>query len=113
MTKEKTTTELVSQESSGAIESTARPAWMESTEGSQDITVQDIRLPRLAIAQGLSPQMIPDTSQFIDGLRLFDLFNDVTGEVYGRGPIKFVPVHWHVKHIEYEIGPDGKRTTNI
>lgn len=102
--------ELTKPEAPGALESTSRPEWMEQTQGSEDIGVDDIRLPRLAIAQGLSPQMIPDTSQFIPDLRLFDLFNDVTGEIYGRGPVKFVPVYWQVKNIEFEVGPDGKNT---
>lgn len=101
---------LARQEQPGALEANSRPDWMEATEGSTDITAEDIRLPRLAIAQGLSPQMVPDNSQFIDGLRLFDMFNDVTGEIYGRGPLKFVPVYWQVKNIEFEVGPDGKRT---
>lgn len=101
--------ELVKQES-GALESTSRPDWMEKTQGSEDIGVDDIRLPRLAIAQGMSPQMIPDTSQYMPDLRLFDMFNDVTGDIYGRGPLKFVPVYWQVKNIEFEVGPDGKNT---
>jgi hypothetical protein len=101
--------DLVKQEA-GALESTARPEWMEKTEGSQDITSDDIRLPRLAIAQGLSPQMLPDNSQYIEGLRMFDMFNDVTGDIYGRGPLKFVPVYWHVKNIEFEKDDKGKNT---
>lgn len=100
----------LAKQESGDLESTSRPSWMETTEGSQEITAEDIRLPRLAIAQGLSPQMLPDNSQFIDGLRMFDMFNDVTGEIYGRGPLKFVPVYWQVKNIEFERGPDGKNT---
>jgi hypothetical protein len=99
--------ELVPQDPNTAIE---RPDWMEKTSGSSDITSEDIRLPRLAIAQGLSPQMIPDKSEFIDGLRMFDMFNDVTGEIYGRGPLRFVPVYWHVKNIEFEKDDKGKNT---
>lgn len=98
------------QQQSGAIESTARPSWMEKTEGSSEITAEDIKLPRLAIAQGLSPQMLPDDSQYIDGLRLFDMFNDVTQEIYGRGPLKFVPVYWQVKNLEFEKDDKGKNT---
>jgi hypothetical protein len=101
--------ELVKAEA-GALESTARPSWMEQTTGSQDITSDDIRLPRLAIAQGLSPQMIPDKSEYIPDLRMFDMFNDVTSEIYGRGPLKFVPVYWHVKNIEFEKDDKGKNT---
>lgn len=108
--KDEAKTELVTTEAGGALQAAARPEWMEKTTGSQDIGLDDIKLPRLAIAQGLSPQMLPDSSQFIDGLRLFDLFNDVTGEIYGRGPLKFIPIHWQVKNIEFERDEKGKNT---
>ena len=100
---------LVKQEV-GALESTARPDWMTTTPGSSDITAEDIRLPRLAIAQGLSPQMLEDNSQYIKDLRMFDMFNDVTGDIYGRGPLKFVPVYWQVKNLEFEKDEKGKNT---
>lgn len=105
--------DLVKQDQTTALASTERPSWMEKTEGSQDITSEDIKLPRLSIAQGLSPQMVPDKSEFIDGLRLFDMFNDVTNEIYGRGPLKFVPVYWQVKNIEFEKDEKGKNTRII
>lgn len=75
--------------------------------GTEDIGPQDVRLPRLATAQGLSPQMMPDDGQYIDGLKLFDMFNDVTGEIYGRGPLMFVPVRRDVRRIEFTPRAEG------
>ena len=75
--------------------------------GTEDIRVDEIRLPRLAIAQGLSDQMVPDNSLYIPTLKLFDMFNDVTGEVYGRGPMKFVPVRRDVRRIEFVPRKEG------
>lgn len=69
--------------------------------GTEDIGRDDLRLPRLAIAQGLSNQLIPDDSSYIDGLKLFDLFNDLSGQVYGKGPLTFVPVRRDVRRIEF------------
>lgn len=70
--------------------------------GTEDIGVNDVRLPRLAIAQGLSTQVIPGDSSYIEGLKLFDFFNDVTGTVYGPGPIVVVPVRRHIHYIEFD-----------
>lgn len=76
------------------------------TTGTDDITSDDVRLPRLAIAQGLSSQITPDSSDHIKGLSLFELFNDLTGTNYHRGPIKFVPIKRTVRRIEFD--PDNR-----
>ena len=70
--------------------------------GTEDIGVDDIRLPRLGIAQGLSDQINPESSAYVDNLKLFDMFNDLTGELHGRGPITFVPVKRDVRYIEFD-----------
>lgn len=85
-----------------------RPRTLERTHaGTEDIGADDIRLPRLAIAQGLSPQITPGDQQFIDGLTLFDMFNDLTGEIYGKGPITFVPVRRDIRRIEFRPRSEG------
>lgn len=75
--------------------------------GTEDISAEDVRLPRLAIAQGLSPQMTPGDAQFIEGLAMFDMFNDLTGEVYGKGPLQFVPIRRDVRRIEFIPRAEG------
>lgn len=70
--------------------------------GTEDIRQDEIKLPRLAIAQGLSDQVTPGNSKHIEGLKLFDMFNDVTNEIYGSGPLRVVPVRRLVKWIEYD-----------
>lgn len=86
----------------------ARPASLEKDlTGTEDITRDEIRLPRLAIAQGLSPQMQENSSQYIEGLRQNDLFNDITGEIYGRGPMLFVIVRRDVRRIEFIPRAEG------
>jgi len=85
-----------------------RPADLSPDQiGTENIDIADIRLPRLAISQGLSPQMMPDNPKFIDGLRLFEMFNTVTGEVYGKGPIAFIPVRRDVVRIEFRPRSEG------
>ncbi len=75
--------------------------------GTEEIGVNEIKLPRLTIAQALSPQMIPGDAKHIAGLTLFQMFNDVTGEVYGMGPLTVVPVLRHVTRIEFD--PNDKK----
>ena len=75
--------------------------------GTEDIGANDVRLPRLAIAQGLSPQITPGDGMFIEGLTMFDMFNDLTGEIYGKGPLTFVPVRRDTRRIEFIPRSEG------
>jgi hypothetical protein len=64
----------------------ARPDFIpQSQAGTEHITKDDIQLPRLALAQGLTPQV----SEGKEGFSVGVLFNSVTEEVIGRGPIDF------------------------
>lgn len=87
---------------------TVRPASLETSgAGKEDIGANDIRLPRLAIAQGLSPQMIPGNAQHLEELKMYDMFNDLTNEIYGKGPITFVPIRRDIRHIEFRPRAEG------
>jgi len=55
-------------------------------KGLEHITKDDIITPRLAIAQGLSPQINTTKPEYIDGLKLGEAFNTVTKNAYGMGP---------------------------
>ena len=65
----------------------------ESSQGLEHITKDDIVLPRLALAQGLSPQVQAVDPAFIKGLSVGQMFNDLTNEIYGVGPLEFHVVH--------------------
>jgi hypothetical protein len=75
--------------------------------GTDEIDANELRLPRLAVAQGLSPQITPGDAQYIENLKLFDMFNDLTGEVYGRGPLTFVVVRRDTRRIEFIPRTEG------
>ena len=79
------------------------PSFIKSGDvtGTEDIKSNEIRLPRLAIAQGLSDQVNPDHSSHIEGLKLFDMFNDLNGDKFGRGPISFIPIKRDVRRVEF------------
>jgi len=87
----------------------AKPSFIDSSDrtGTDNIGADEIRLPRLAISQGLSPQLTPGDPKHIPGLSLFQFFNDLTGEIYGPGPIKFIPLRRDVRRIEYIPRSEG------
>lgn len=100
--------QLQEQPKGGVID---RPSFVkkDSAAGLEGIGIDDIRLPRLAIAQGLSPQITPGGASFIQGLQLFDLFNDLTSEIYGHvnTTLQFVPVRRDVKRIQFKPRSEG------
>jgi hypothetical protein len=65
-----------------------RPSWMGavSNEGKEGITQDDVITPRLALAQGLTPQV----TEGKDGFKMGVMFNSVTEEIYGKGPINII-----------------------
>ena len=75
----------------GALE---RPSYLKDDDarGTEHITKDDVQFPRLAIAQGLSPQMLEENSRYLEGLHIGDLFNNLTNQNYGKGPLEFTVV---------------------
>lgn len=55
-----------------------------SRRGFEDTVQSDITIPRLALAQALSPQVTEGDPARIPDLKPGDLFNSVTQEIYGR-----------------------------
>lgn len=72
-----------------------------------DVSMDEIRLPRLSIAQGLSPEITEGNSSFIEGLKNFDMFNNMTRDIYGRGPITFVPLQKEWRCIQFRPRTEG------
>lgn len=60
--------------------------------GLEGITKGDMLIPRLALAQALSPQVTEGDPNRIEGLKAGDLFNSVTGQIYGGREPVFVMV---------------------
>lgn len=60
--------------------------------GTEHLQREDVKMPRLTLAQKMSPQMEKSDPKYIPGLNTGDLFNDLTSEIYGPGPINFTIV---------------------
>lgn len=94
----------------------SRPDFIpKAAEGTEHLTKEDIRLPRLSIAQGLSPQVTRGNAKFIQGLSIGDLFNDLTGQIYQQ-PLEFFvvradPPRW-IEFIPREQG-GGVKDLNV
>jgi len=81
-----------------------RPAEIDPRDrsGKEGIGIDEIQLPRLVVAQGLHPQLVPGQVGYIEGLAIGKMFNDVTEEIYGTGPVTVVPILRHVTRIEFD-----------
>lgn len=78
----------------------------DDVRGKEGIEAGDITLPFLAIAQKTSPQLEPDHGKYIEGLKFTDLFNSLTGEIYGQ-PVTFIPISLRKHAIEYNDFKSG------
>lgn len=87
-----------------------RPSFIpqDDVRGTEHIGREDVAMPRLAIAQALSPQIEEGNAKYIEGLKNGDLFNSLTGDTYGKGPITFIVVRADVpRGIEFNPRDEG------
>ncbi len=67
-----------------------KPDFIESESlGTENIGKDDVLMPRLALSQAQSPQLIEGDPKFIEGLAVGQLFNSLTDTIYGKGPVDF------------------------
>lgn len=60
--------------------------------GKEGITSEDLRLPFLALAQKTSKALDETEDAFIEGLTFGDMYNSELKDIYGRGPVYFIPL---------------------
>jgi len=95
----------------------ARPDFVTQTrEGTEHITNADMQIPRMMLAQKMSPEVDDGDAKRVPGLKVGDMFNGLTHEIYGRGPVQFVilradPPRW-VEFIPREEG-GGVKDPNV
>lgn len=69
-------------------------------KGLENITNDDITIPRLAIIQSGSPQRKKKDEKYIDGAEEGNIFNTVTNELYGEG-ITVIPCGYRKSYVEW------------
>jgi hypothetical protein len=88
---------------SNAIQTTAKgsvahrgedvPDWVkEGTAGFEGVTAQDLILPRLQLAQALSPAVRRNDPAYIKGLEEGSFFSNISRENFGPGPFTVTPL---------------------
>ena len=72
----------------------ALPSFVDPSDrrGADNITGDDIRLPRLSLAQALSPEVLKGDPKRIDGLESGDIFSNLLQTNYKSGPVNVVVV---------------------
>lgn len=79
-----------------------RPSYMgEESRGSEEVTIQDITIPRLSMVQDLSPQRKKNNAEYIEGCEEGMLFNTVTNQLY-PDPVLFVPVYFRLEWLVWK-----------
>jgi hypothetical protein len=82
--------------------STAIATTPRDTRGKDNIGTQDILFPQIKLAQKTSPQLDPGKSEYIDGLKLFQMFNSLTGQNYGNGPLDVTILRVSKRAMEFD-----------
>lgn len=83
------------------------PEWLQgkgTARGAENVTTDDMIIPRIELVQSLSPVRKKTDPAYIDGAEEGMLFNNVTRELYGEGVV-VVPV-WYTK--QYLVWKDRK-----
>lgn len=78
-----------------------------SRRGFEDTQQSDLMIPRLALAQALSPQVTDGDPARIPDLKVGDLFNSVTNQVYGREVIVQVLRKMPLRAMEFRSVDNG------
>ena len=79
-----------------------RPSYMgDQKRGSEEVTIQDITIPRLSMVQDLSPQRKKNNAEYIEGCEEGMLFNTVTNQLYAD-PVLFVPVYFRLEWLVWK-----------
>ena len=101
------TTALSTAQSSTELATMPDDLMQHAGAGTESIGTDDVKPPRIRLCQSGTPQRKPDDPQQIKGLNELDIFNDVSGEIYGR-KVRFTVIKalGH-RHIEFAPMDDG------
>jgi hypothetical protein len=93
-----------------ALMSDQLPDWMRdqtgAPRGAEDVTADDLVIPRLELVQSLSPCRKRNDPAFIEGAEEGMLYNNVTRELYGPSVIVF-PVFFRKEYVVFKDRKKG------
>lgn len=86
------------------------PEWLreskDDTAGKENVTKDDLMIPRLCVANALSPERKKGNEKYIQGLEDGQLFNSVTKEIYGD-KVEVVPLFFFRHFIHFKPLDEG------
>lgn len=68
------------------------------SRGNENVSNDDLQLPRIDVLQALSPQINKKKDEYIEGAEVGMLFNTLTGELYPDG-VSFTPISFVKRHL--------------
>jgi hypothetical protein len=74
-----------------------RPDFVPETDN-EPMSREELLIPRIDVAQALSPQLDEDSEAYMPDLKQGDLFNTATGAIYGK-TVRFVSVHYQKEYL--------------
>jgi hypothetical protein len=84
----------------------------DDTRGTENIGTDDVRVPFLAVAQKNSKAVDKTEAAYIPGLELGQMYNSESREIYGDGPVEFLPLVMK-RRAHLIIGNTGKNGEEI
>lgn len=79
------------------------------SRGTENIDNEDVRLPFLSIAQKTSKALDRSEGDYIKDLEFGQMYNSETREIYGEGPVEFIPLAMRKRaHLLLESGLNGE-----
>lgn len=106
--KEEKTTAVAEVPKPGALAVIPEDMIRDEGKGVEAIGAEDVKPARLRICQAGSPQRKTDDPKQIQGLNELDMFNDLSGENYGRGPLRFCVIKsLGSRHMEFAPMEEG------
>lgn len=110
MAKKQTEETALATRSANTAMAVADQAVAGDTRGTENIEQSDIRLPFLSIAQKTSKAIDRTEGAYIPGLEFGQMYNSETREIYGEGPVEFIPVALRKRaHLLNENGTNGEQ----
>jgi hypothetical protein len=70
-------------------------------DGKDGLGDNDMLIPRLKLAQSMTPERKRTNENYNPDLQEGEFFNSVTGEVYGT-TVKVIPLHFFEEHVEFD-----------
>lgn len=75
-------------------------------DGKEGVGQSDLLVPRLSLAQAMTPELKKSNENYNPGLEEGLFFNSVTGEIYGDA-VTVIPLHFFKNFIEFKTKEEG------